>query len=39
MEISLILTSHWLTSEKPLSIIKGYEIAIEIGDQAAEGRR
>ena len=37
MEISVMLTGHWVTSEKPLSIMKNTcstEIAIEIGDRA-----
>ena len=39
MEISVLLTDHWVTSEKPLSIMKNYlKIAIEIGDRAGEGR-
>ena len=34
-----VLTFHWVTSEKPLSIIeKHLKIAIEIGDRAGEGR-
>ena len=39
MEISVMLTTHWVTSEKPLSIMKSIlKIAIEIGDRAGEGR-
>ena len=39
MEISVILTSHWVTIEKPLSIMKNvWKIAEEIGDRAGEGR-
>ncbi|XP_044168991.1 tetratricopeptide repeat protein 28-like [Acropora millepora] len=39
MEILVMLTGHWVTSEKPLSIIeKLLKIAIEIGDRAGEGR-
>ena len=34
----MLFRSHWVTSEKPLSIIKKHlKIAREIGDQAAEG--
>ena len=39
MEISVLLTTHWVTSEKPLNIMKkGLQIAKEIGDRAEEGR-
>ena len=39
MEISVMLSTHWVTSEKPLSIMKKHlKIAIEIGDRAGEGR-
>ena len=38
MEVSVMLTSHWVTIEKPLSIMKkGLKIAIEIGDRGGEG--
>ena len=39
MEISALLTSHWVAIEKPLSIMKkDLKIAIEIGDLAQERR-
>ena len=37
IEISVILTSHWVNIEKPSSIKKkNLKIAIEIGDRAGE---
>ena len=38
MEISVMLTSHWVTSEKPLNTIRKYlEKAIEVSDRVGEG--
>ena len=38
MEISVMLTSHWVTIKKPSSIMKKHlKIAKEIGDRAGEG--
>ncbi|XP_044170126.1 tetratricopeptide repeat protein 28-like, partial [Acropora millepora] len=38
MQISVMLSSHWVTSEKLLSIIeKHLEIAIEVGNRVGEG--
>ena len=38
MEISVMLTNHWVTMEKPLSTHeKHLKIAIEIGDRSGEG--
>ena len=38
MEILVVVTDHWVTIKKPLSIIeKGLKIAQEIGDRSGEG--
>ena len=39
MEISVIVTSHWVTIENPLSTMRNdLKIAKEIGDRGGEGR-
>ena len=38
MEISVILMCQWVTTKRPLSVIKKHlKIAVEIGDWAGEG--
>ena len=39
MEVSVIVTSHWVTIENPLSTMRNIlQIAKEIGDRGGEGR-
>ena len=38
MEVSVLLTGHWVTIQKFLSVIKKYlKIAMEIGDRSGRG--